>query len=169
MGTQLPVPVFGAARERASTARLPGPESSYFFAHRGGRQRSFHKAADMGRRMGKTDIERIRLEAVQRVIRGESPEKVIVEYGFARSCIYDWLKRHREGGDDALRSRRSPGRPPSLSNEDYKQLLEALLASPEAPRSDHRRNQSAPRRRLPASDCRFIRHKNVERSGLGIG
>ncbi len=80
--------------------------------------------------MGKTDIERIRLEAVQRVIRGESPENVIVEYDFARSCIYDWLKRHREGGDDALRSRRSPGRPPSLSNEDYKQLLEALLKPP---------------------------------------
>ena len=82
--------------------------------------------------MSKTDIECVRLEAVQRVIRGESPEKVIVEYGFARSCIYDWLKRHREGGDDALVSRRSPGRPPTFSNEDYGQLLEALLKPPPA-------------------------------------
>ena len=59
--------------------------------------------------MSKTDVERIRLEAVQRVIR---------------------LKRHREGGDDALVSRRSSGRPPSFSNEDYGQLLVALLKPP---------------------------------------
>jgi transposase len=94
------------------------------------RLHSFHKAADMSRRIIKTNMERVRLEAVHRVIRGESPEKVIAEYGFARSCIYDWLKRHREGGDDALLSRRSPGRPPSFSNEDYRQLLDGLLKPP---------------------------------------
>lgn len=98
--------------------------------HLDGRLHSFHKAADMGQRRNNTDIERVRVEAVQRVHCGESPEKVIAEYGYARSCIYDWLKRHREGGDDALVSRRSPGRPPSFSNDDYAQLLQALLKPP---------------------------------------
>jgi transposase len=90
----------------------------------------FIKRRTLSRRIIKPNIERVRLEAVHRVIHGESPEKVITEYGFARSCIYDWLRRHREGGDDALLSRRSPGRPPSFSNEDYRQLLEALLKPP---------------------------------------
>jgi transposase len=88
---------------------------------------SFHKAPDMSHRTGTTDIVRIRLDAVHRVIRGESPEQVIAEYGFARSCIYDWLKRYRRGGDGALLSRQSPGRPRLLPDDE---LLEALLKPP---------------------------------------
>jgi transposase len=81
----------------------------------------------MSRRKAKTDIDRIRLDAVHGVIRGESPEQVIAHYGFARSCIYDWLKRYRRGGDCALLSRQSPGRPRLLP---YDELLEALLKPP---------------------------------------
>jgi transposase len=84
----------------------------------------------MNRRKDKTDIERIRIAAVHRVLRGESPEKVIAEYGFARSCIYQWLTKYREGGDDALLSRQSPGRPTRLSEDQYSRLFQALLRPP---------------------------------------
>ena len=47
--------------------------------------------------------------AVRRVEEGEKPSEVIQSYGFCRTVIYRWLRQSREGGEEALRSRRAPG------------------------------------------------------------
>ncbi len=68
-----------------------------------------------GRRLSHRTREEIRIRAVKRVEAGESPEDVVKVLGFHRSCIYEWLAKYREGGVEALRTRRIPGRPRKLS------------------------------------------------------
>jgi transposase len=53
--------------------------------------------------------------AVQRVREGEVPSLVIESFGLARTTIYKWLSAEREGGSEALASRKGAGRPSKLS------------------------------------------------------
>ncbi len=59
--------------------------------------------------------EAMRRMAVKRVREGESPSAVMKSYGLCRTTIYPWLRAHGEGGETALQSRPSTGRPPTLS------------------------------------------------------
>jgi len=68
-----------------------------------------------GRTLTHETSETLRRLAVQRVLEGERPSAVIQSFGLCRTTIYKWLRAHRRGGDKALRGRRHPGRPPSLS------------------------------------------------------
>ena len=52
-------------------------------------------------------LRKIAVRAVQE--NGYSPEDVIKVLGLDRSCIYDWLKRFREAGYDALDTQKAPG------------------------------------------------------------
>jgi len=56
-----------------------------------------------GRKLSRESLADIRIQAVQRVEEGESPEDVIDLLGFHRSNIYRWIARYREGGIEALR------------------------------------------------------------------
>jgi transposase len=85
-------------------------------------------------RMGKRDgraldhkaLEAIRIQAVQRVEAGESPEDVIRVLGFTRTVIYDWLAKYREGGHDALRAKAISGRPPRLDGNQLRWLYKSI-------------------------------------------
>ncbi len=68
-----------------------------------------------GRALDHKTLEEIRIRAVQRVEAGESPEDVIRALGFARTVIYDWLAKYREGGIDALRAKPISGRPSKMT------------------------------------------------------
>ncbi|WP_176761396.1 helix-turn-helix domain-containing protein, partial [Desulforhopalus singaporensis] len=70
---------------------------------------------DDGRKIDRKGLEAIRIRAVQRVEAGESPETVIKALGFTRTVIYQWIAKYREGGIDALRSRKAPGKQPKLN------------------------------------------------------
>ena len=50
-----------------------------------------------------------------RVEAGEAPSAVMRVLGFARTVIYDWLKKYHSGGIEALRALPIPGRPPKLT------------------------------------------------------
>ena len=52
-----------------------------------------------GRALPHAVREEIRKFAVSRVLAGESPEVVIDSLGFHCSCVYDWLKQYRRGGE----------------------------------------------------------------------
>ena len=68
-----------------------------------------------GRSLDHKALEDIRIQAVQRVEAGEAPSAVMQVLGFARTVIYDWLKKYRAGGVEALRALPIPGRPPKLT------------------------------------------------------
>ncbi len=79
-----------------------------------------------GRRLSHKTREEIRIMAVQRVEAGESPEDVVRALGFHRSCIYEWLAKYREGGVDALRTRKISGRPPKLNGKQLQRIYDLV-------------------------------------------
>jgi len=81
-----------------------------------------------GRAIDRKALEAIRIEAVQRVEAGESPEDVIRVLGFTRTVIYDWLAKYREGGVEALRARPAPGRPPRLTGKQLRWVYRTVTS-----------------------------------------
>mgnify|MGYP006295204691 CR=1 FL=1 len=79
-----------------------------------------------GRKLSHETREEIRIRAVKQVESGESPEEVVKALGFHRSCIYEWLAKYREGGEDALRTKTIPGCPPKLSGTQLRKLYKII-------------------------------------------
>jgi len=79
-----------------------------------------------GRSLDHQALEDLRIQAVQRVEAGESPEDVVRVLGFNRTVIYDWLAKYREGGLEALRAKAIAGRPPKLTGEQLQKLYKAI-------------------------------------------
>ena len=80
-----------------------------------------------GRKIGRKALEEIRIRAVKRVEAGESPEVVIKALGFTRPRIYEWLALYREGGIDALRSRKAPGKKPKLTGQQLQKVYRLVV------------------------------------------
>ena len=73
--------------------------------------------------------EAMRIAAVQRVFRGESAEEVARSLNVARSAVYRWVKSHREGGPEALRRRKAPGRNCLLDREQIEFIRNVVLST----------------------------------------
>ncbi|WP_304511286.1 IS630 family transposase [Desulfopila sp. IMCC35008] len=80
-----------------------------------------------GRKINREALEAIRIRAVKRVEAGESPEVVIKALGFTRTVIYEWLAKYREGGLDALRSKKAPGKQPKLNGKQLQKLYRIIV------------------------------------------
>ena len=80
-----------------------------------------------GRKIDRKALEAIRIRAVQRVEAGESPEVIIKALGFTRTVIYQWLAKYREGGFDALCSRKAPGKQPKLTGQNLQKLYRIIV------------------------------------------
>ncbi len=80
-----------------------------------------------GRKIDRKALEEFRIRAVKRVEAGESPEVVIKTLGFTRARIYEWLAKYREGGIDALRRRKAPGRVPKLAGKDLGKIYRLVV------------------------------------------
>lgn len=80
-----------------------------------------------GRKINRKTQEELRIRAVKRVEAGESPEVVIKAIGITRPRIYEWLAKYREGGLDALRSRKAPGREAQLCGNDLAKLYKLVV------------------------------------------
>lgn len=73
--------------------------------------------------------ERRRLRAIQLLERGWTPARVATTLGVSRPAVYQWLQKHRSGGDAALKAQPRSGAPRRLT-ERYQQMLHVLLHSP---------------------------------------
>ena len=78
-----------------------------------------------GRTLDRATLETIRLMAIERVREGESPTEVIASYGFNRTTIYKWINAAKQPGVGvkALRSRKAPGRSPTLTPKQEQQVF----------------------------------------------
>ena len=83
------------------------------------------------RKLTRKAQEEIRIDSVRRVRQGEeSPEKVAKEYGYSRTNIYGWLSIHKKKGYKGLKSRKSTGRPPTLTKAEHRRLKNWLGKDP---------------------------------------
>lgn len=79
-----------------------------------------------GRKLKRDTLEQIRIRAVMRVEAGESPETIIQALGLHRSRIYEWLSLYREGGIEALKSRKAKGKTPKLNGQQLQKLYNII-------------------------------------------
>ncbi len=81
-----------------------------------------------GRKLSRNTLEEIRIRAVQRVEDGESPEVIIHALGLHRSRIYEWLALYREGGIEALKSKKAKGKAPKLNGQQLQKLYRIITS-----------------------------------------
>jgi len=80
-----------------------------------------------GRRLDHDTLEHMRRLAVSRVLSGEKPGEVARSLGFYRTSIYRWLRAHKGGGDEALKSSKSPGPDPKLTEKQRAQVIKWVV------------------------------------------
>lgn len=80
-----------------------------------------------GRTLDRKTMEEIRIRAVLAVREdGKSPEDVIATFGMNRRDIYRWLAAYDEGGTDALKARKAPGKKPKLTENQRKRVAHIM-------------------------------------------
>jgi transposase len=77
---------------------------------------------DDGRKLDHKTLEEMRMRAVAAVEAGQRPEEVATTLGMARSTVFGWIAKYRDGGKRALKARPVPGRPPTLSAQQLGRL-----------------------------------------------
>ncbi len=59
---------------------------------------------------------------------GESPELVIKAFGFHPSAIYQWIAKYREGGIQALKTRKTTDRPTKLKGPQIQKIYDIITS-----------------------------------------
>lgn len=91
-----------------------------------------YTAADL-RRLARESVEADqarRLLAIAVILDGESRSDAARTGDVGLQVVRDWVLRFNEGGPDALKTRRAPGKTPILTDEHRKKLVEAVEAGP---------------------------------------
>lgn len=84
-----------------------------------------------GRKLSHSQSEYIRIQSVKLVrVENKSPEEVIKTFGLHRANIYKWLTRYDAYGFDGLKSTKSKGPTPKLTEKQERQLAWMLLKNP---------------------------------------
>ena len=79
-----------------------------------------------GRKLDHGSLQSMRMQAVTAVKRGQPVAQVAAAYGVNERSVYRWLAAFAEGGQQALRAKPIPGRPPKLSDEHLRWLAGAV-------------------------------------------
>ena len=82
-----------------------------------------------GRKLDHTTLEQLRIRAVQQIQAGAHPEAIAEALGLARSTVFAWMAKYRQGGLDALRARPVPGRPPKLQGAQLQRLYGLIVGT----------------------------------------
>lgn len=84
-----------------------------------------------------TDGEQIRrILALALVLEGRPRTEAAEQTGMDRQTLRDWVHRYNDGGVDGLKSRRSPGPAPALTEEQMAELKALVVQGPD-PAVDH--------------------------------
>ncbi len=78
------------------------------------------------------ELERRRRLAVQRVLEGMKQTDVAAFLGVTPRTVSRWMSAYRAGGDDAIKIKPIPGRPPKLSKRQEQTVCGWLAKSPKA-------------------------------------
>jgi transposase len=89
-------------------------------------------AGDLRRRARQSDDadQTRRLLSIAVILDGGSRSDAARTGGVGLQVIRDWVLRFNEGGPEALRTRKAPGKPPILTDEQRQQLAAAVEAGP---------------------------------------
>ena len=79
-----------------------------------------------GRKLDHHTLEQLRIRAVEQIQAGAHPEDVAAALGLARSTVFGWVARFREGGVAALRAKPVPGRPRKLTGVQLRKVYELV-------------------------------------------
>jgi transposase len=82
-----------------------------------------------GRKLDHKTLEEMRLRAIDAVESGVHPEDVAATLGMARSTVFGWIARYRQGGKQALKARPVPGRPPKLTGAQLQRLYALITGT----------------------------------------
>jgi transposase len=74
-----------------------------------------------------SQLERRRRQAVALKEQGLGPAAIARRLGTTPQSVCLWMRRHRQGGADALAARPIPGRPPKLTARQKRALVSCLL------------------------------------------
>lgn len=75
-----------------------------------------------GRTISHETLEFIRFNSVKRILNGESVVAVMEGYGLTRTAAYPWLRKAKRDGIESLRSRKSTGPKPLLTEKQCAQV-----------------------------------------------
>lgn len=78
------------------------------------------------------ELEARRLRALKLLDKGHSLHEVAEKLGCAASSVMRWRDKREEEGDEGLKVRTSPGRPPRLTPRQRERLVKLLLKGPQA-------------------------------------
>jgi len=70
-----------------------------------------------------------KLAAVRMLKSGENADKVAGHFEVSRAIVYRWLQKYDEGGNDALEIKQAPGRTPSLTPEQKREIFAFIEGS----------------------------------------
>lgn len=73
------------------------------------------------------ELERRRVRAIQLLLAGHQPVEVARLVGVDRRSVRRWNRSYREAGDEGLRAKPAPGRPPKLDARARQRLERVLL------------------------------------------
>lgn len=85
--------------------------------------------ANDGRKLDHRTLEQLRMRIVQQVENGARPDDLAKAVGLARSTVFGWIARYRDGGMEALKARPVPGRPPKLAGNQLRRIYTLIVGT----------------------------------------
>lgn len=82
-----------------------------------------------GRKLDHKTLEQVRVRVVGQIENGGRPETLADALGFARSTVFGWMARYREGGWDALKARPISGRPRKLTGTQLRRIYTLVVGN----------------------------------------
>lgn len=72
--------------------------------------------------------EAVRIQAARAVVdEGVRPEVAAQVFGVSRAAVFGWAKKYRNGGPDALLAKSASGRPPKLTEDQQRQVVQLVI------------------------------------------